>query len=203
MLDIFKNKKKKVVVKPLSELENIIKKIKSDTNYYKKIPGKYKNDKSVIITLLKKEDFHYNKLNAIDKENIELYKNIILITKDASILKYAGKKVKEDLECVLLSVKITPYSIDYVNKIANIQDKKELENILYYVVSKNKELINFINNNLLIQAGITKEELLNNNNYNNFTEHNQKILDKHIKSKKIEEKQKRYSMRELINSNRK
>ena len=136
MLDIFKTQKKKPAPKPISELEIIIKKLKEDTNYYKKIPGKYKNTKSVIITLLKKEDFSYKKLTPADKNNVELYKNIISLTKDASILKYAGERVKEDYDCVVLSVRLTPYSIDYVNNIANLQSKKDLENILYYVVTK-------------------------------------------------------------------
>lgn len=149
---------KKDVNNKVSELENIIKKIKLDTKNFEKIPEKYKTNKNVISTLLKKDDFKYKNLSVKDRNNKVLFQKILLRKKDGNILRYAGENINTDFNSILIAVYFTPCSIDYVTKINN-NSKQEIEELLFWIISSDDKLINFINKDILSGINITKEEL--------------------------------------------
>lgn len=154
MFDLFKKDDNNKV----SELETIIKKIKLDTRYFEKIDDKYKNNKSVISTLLKKEDFRYKNLSKKDRNNKKLYQSIVYNKKDGMLLMYAGDDIITDFKIILMSVYYSPCSIDYVKKINGIS-KLELEEFLFWILKKDEKLINFIHNDLLQIINKTKEDI--------------------------------------------
>lgn len=154
MFDLFKREDNNKV----SEMNIIIKKIKLDTNYFGKIAEKYKINKNVVSTLLKKEDFRYKYLSEEDRNNKKLYLKIVLNKKDGTILRYAGEDIKTDFNSILISTYFTPYSIDYVKKI-NFTSKQEIEELLFWIISKDDKLINFIHKDILNKINKTGEEL--------------------------------------------
>ncbi|MBF0716086.1 hypothetical protein [Gemelliphila palaticanis] len=194
MFDLFKKGDNNKV----SELETIIKKIKLDTRYFDKIDEKYKRNKSVISTLLKKEDFRYKNLSKKDRNNKKLYQSIVYNKKDGMILKYAGDDIITDFNTILMSVYYSPCSIDYVKKINGIS-KLDLEELLFWILKKDEKLINFIHNDLLQIINKTKEDIKKLNlNFNNIQNKYELILGITNGEKKESKSKEKFNLSTLL-----
>lgn len=194
MFDLFKKGDNNKV----SELETIIKKIKLDTRYFDKIDEKYKRNKSVISTLLKKEDFRYKNLSKKDRNNKKLYQSIVYNKKDGMILKYAGDDIITDFNTILMSVYYSPCSIDYVKKINGIS-KLDLEEFLFWILKKDEKLINFIHNDLLQIINKTKEDIKKLNlNFNNIQNKYELILGITNGEKKESKSKEKFNLSTLL-----